>query len=180
MTKKDKIVEIMTYIIVPTAILVISPLVAKLCDTYFLKQNYIITTNVYFLIAGIFIGLCGLSLILYTIFLFKKFGKGTPNPTLPPKEFVIKGPYKFVRNLMALGGTIVLLGESIVYYSISLFIITALYTIILYFNAKFIEEPELIIRFGKSYEEYLKNVPRFFPFKILKKRTKKSFITTIY
>jgi protein-S-isoprenylcysteine O-methyltransferase Ste14 len=64
---------------------------------------------------------------------------------------------------MALGGAVLLLGEVIIYYSLFLLILSTLYVIILYFNAMLIEEPELIKRFGKPYEQYLKDVPRFFP-----------------
>ncbi len=163
MTAKEKVVEIMTYIIVPSAFLIISPLLAKFLDYIILKANYLLAPNSVIILIGIFISLIGLFLVFWTIFLFKKFGKGTPNPTIPPKELVIKGPYKIVRNPMALGGAILLLGEVIIYYSLFLLILSILYVIILYFNAMLIEEPELIKRFGKPYEQYLKEVPRFFP-----------------
>jgi protein-S-isoprenylcysteine O-methyltransferase Ste14 len=168
MIKKEKIIEILTYIIVPLAMLVISPIIAKLIDKKIFNLNYLISQNIFLLIISIIVIFTGILLVFYTIFLFKRYGNGTPNPKLPPKKIIIKGPYKYSRNPMALGGTIILLGESIFYYSISLFIITILYTIILYFNAKFIEEPELLKRFGNSYKEYLKKVPRFFPFFIKK------------
>ena len=166
MANRNRIIEVMTYIIVPIAFLVISPFLGKYIDSKFFNNAQIITSNIYVLSVSILVIICGLSLIFYTIFLFKTIGKGTPNPKIPPKEFVVKGPYKLIRNPMALGGTILLIGESLFYYSIFLFIITVLYTVIIYFNAKFIEEPELIKRFGKPYEDYLKQVPRFFPFKI--------------
>jgi len=168
MKNKNRIIEVMTYVIVPIAFLIISPLLGKYIDTKFFNYTKIFTSNIYVLSVSILVIICGLSLIFYTIFLFKTVGKGTPNPKIPPKEFVVKGPYKLIRNPMALGGTILLIGESLLYYSVSLFIITVLYTVILYFNAKFIEEPELIKRFGKPYEDYLKQVPRFSPFKIKK------------
>lgn len=163
MKAKEKVVEIMTYIIVPSAFLIISPLLAKFLDYVILKTNYLLAPYPAIILTGVFISLTGLLLVLRAIFLFKKFGKGTPNPAVPPKELVIKGPYKIVRNPMALGGAILLLGEVIIYYSIFLLILTVLYMIILYFNAMLIEEPELIKRFGKPYEKYLKEVPRFFP-----------------
>jgi len=70
---------------------------------------------------------------------------------------------------MALGGAILLFGEVAIYYSLSLLLLTILYVIIIYLNAMFVEEPELKKRFGHSYDQYLKEVPRFFPniFKII-------------
>jgi protein-S-isoprenylcysteine O-methyltransferase Ste14 len=35
--------------------------------------------------------------------------------------------------------------------------------VIIYLNAVFVEEPELLERFGEPYEDYLRRVPRFFP-----------------
>ena len=64
---------------------------------------------------------------------------------------------------MALGGLLVLLGEAVIYYSPSLLGLAILYGVVVYFNAMFIEEPELRERFGEPYTDYLEQVPRFFP-----------------
>ena len=64
---------------------------------------------------------------------------------------------------MALGGLLVLLGEAALYYSPSLLGIAILYGVIIYLYAKFVEEPELRKRFGEPYDNYFKQVPRFFP-----------------
>ena len=64
---------------------------------------------------------------------------------------------------MASGGFLTLIGQALVYYSPSLFVIAILYGIIIYFNAIFVEEPALRKRFGDSYEAYFEQVPRFFP-----------------
>ncbi len=160
---KDKVIEIATYIVVPLMMWVVSPLLGKFIDSfYFYYPNVLAdTTSIFFL--GVFTILCGTALAIGTIILFKTKGKGTPNPKLPPKVFVISGPYRFSRNPMALGGLLILLGESAIYYSPSLLGITILYGVIIYLNAMFIEEPELIERFGNPYKDYLKRVPRFFP-----------------
>ena len=64
---------------------------------------------------------------------------------------------------MAMGGLLILIGEAVFYFSPSLLAIAVLYGVIVYFNAMYVEEPELRIRFGNAYEDYLKQVPRFFP-----------------
>lgn len=163
MTIREKIIEIMTYIVVPSAFLVLSPALGKFLDSLILKNNHLFASYPIILITGIFISLIGVSLSLWSIFLFKKYGKGTPNPTIPPKEFVIRGPYKIVRNPMALGGAILLFGEVLIYYSTFLLVISVIYVVTIYLNAMFIEEPELKKRFGQPYEQYLKEVPRFLP-----------------
>jgi len=162
-SKRALLVEITTYIIVPIAFLILSPALGKYLDYLILKTKYLFAPNPIIIIIGILISLIGLLLVFWTIFLFKRLGRGTPNPTVPPKELVTKGPYKIVRNPMALGGAILLFGEVVIYYSLSLLLLTILYMIILYLNAIFVEEPELKKRFGHSYKQYLKEVPRFFP-----------------
>ena len=64
---------------------------------------------------------------------------------------------------MGLGGWLTLLGQAALYYSPSLLLISVLFAIIIYFNAMFVEEPELRKRFGQPYEDYKKRVPRFIP-----------------
>jgi len=163
MNVREKAIEIITYIFFSSIFLIITPAIAKYLDFLILKTNYLLAPYPYMIIIGVLIAISGLFLVLCTIYLFKRFGDGTPNPAIPPKKLVIKGPYKIVRNPMALGGAILLAGEVLIYYSLCLFVLTVIYVIILYFNAMLIEEPGLKKRFGNEYEKYLKEVPRFFP-----------------
>jgi protein-S-isoprenylcysteine O-methyltransferase Ste14 len=160
---KNKIIELATYIIVFLAIWVISPLLGKFIDSFYFRYPNILADSITLILLGVFIILLGIVLVVWTIFLFKTEGQGTPTPKLPPKELVVSGPYKFSRNPMALGGLLTLMGEAVIYYSPSIMGIAFLYGIIIYCNAMFMEEPELRERFGKPYEDYLRQVPRFFP-----------------
>jgi protein-S-isoprenylcysteine O-methyltransferase Ste14 len=160
---KNKMIEAATYIVVFLLMWVVSPLLGKFLDSFYFDHPDTFTRSIPVLIAGTITSLCGTALAVWTIFLFKTIGQGTPNPKLPPKTFIINGPYRFSRNPMALGGLLILIGESAIYYSPSLLGISILYGVIIYFNAMFVEEPELIKRFGKPYTDYLAQVPRFFP-----------------
>ncbi|MFH1851219.1 MAG: isoprenylcysteine carboxylmethyltransferase family protein [Candidatus Neomarinimicrobiota bacterium] len=160
---RNKIIEITTYIVVATAIWVVSPALGKYIDTFYFPYPKLLADSPATLLAGFGVILIGVILAVRTIVLFKTEGGGTPNPKLPPRNFVVSGPYRISRNPMAVGGFFTLVGESIVYYSPSLAGISLLFAIILYFNTRFIEEPELRRRFGAPYEEYLRRVPRFFP-----------------
>jgi len=76
---------------------------------------------------------------------------------------VAEGPYRHVRNPMISGVLLVLVGESAVLRSISLAQWAALFAVI---NATYIpltEEPILDARFGATYREYCRAVPRFIP-----------------
>ena len=160
---KNKVIELATYIIVPFFMWVVSPLLGKFIDTFYFPYPNLFAESFSIVLLGAFIILCGTALVAWTIFLFRTKGQGTPNPKLPPKVFIVSGPYKFSRNPMALGGLLILLGEAAIYYSPSLLILATLYGVIIYFNAMFIEEPELRERFGDPYRDYLERVPRFFP-----------------
>lgn len=90
-------------------------------------------------------------------------GKGTPAPFDPPMRLVLHGPYRYARNPMYVGLFLVLIGEAM--FCASLFIL--LYSLFLLAAAHifvvFYEEPTLIRKFGESYEQYLRSVPRWLP-----------------
>jgi protein-S-isoprenylcysteine O-methyltransferase Ste14 len=160
---KNRGIEFATYISVAFAIWVAAPLLAKWLDSLYFNYPKTLADSPLLLLVGVCLILLGTGLVIWTIILFKTEGGGTPNPRLPPSNFVVSGPYKFCRNPMGLGGWLTLLGQAALYYSPSLLGISILFAIIIYFNAMFVEEPELRKRFGQPYEEYLGQVPRFFP-----------------
>jgi protein-S-isoprenylcysteine O-methyltransferase Ste14 len=160
---KSKFIELATYIGSFLAFWVVSPLLGKFIDSFYFHYPSVLAASMLVILGGAFLALIGAVLAFWTIFLFRTKGRGTPNPKLPPKVFIISGPYRISRNPMALGGLLVLLGEAVFYYSPSLLAIAILYGVVIYLNAKFVEEPGLKERFGKPYDDYLKRVPRFFP-----------------
>ena len=161
--KREKAIELATYIIVPLVIFVVSPLLARWLDMFYIRSHPIFTTSPALLVFGIVVALFGFGLAVWTVYLFKTIGEGTPNPKLPPKRLVTSGPYAIVRNPMALGGFYILMGEAALYASPSLLGIAFLFLIILYCYVKWSEEPVLMRRFGKPYQKYVRRVPRFFP-----------------
>jgi len=163
MMRREKVIEMATYVIVALAIWVVSPLLGKYIDSLYFDYPNLFADSIAVVLLGACAVVLGTVLVAWTIVLFKTEGQGTPNPKLPLKEFVVSGPYRLSRNPMALGGFLVLVGEAVVYYSLSLLGIALLYGVIIYLNAVFVEEPELRERFGEPYEDYLRRVPRFFP-----------------
>ncbi len=104
-----------------------------------------------------------LTLIIWTVTLFMKFGKGTPAPWDPPQRLVIRGPYRFVRNPMILGVLFFLLAESIFFESWLLFGWMIIFFIgnAIYFPL--VEERGLEERFGRDYRRYKEQVPGWIP-----------------
>lgn len=92
---------------------------------------------------------------------FPKFGEGTPAHSDPPKKLTTKGLFKYTRNPMYLGATLTLIGQTIIFESPVVLLLTVLVWFLLHLLVVYYEEPELRRRFGKTYEEYAKNVPRW-------------------
>jgi protein-S-isoprenylcysteine O-methyltransferase Ste14 len=111
------------------------------------------------------LGLLSVGLLLFGASLgrFVSDGKGTLAPWDPPRQLVVRGPYRYVRNPMISGVALVLLGEAAVLLSRP-HLVWAL--IFLGINAVYIpllEEPFLAQRFGAAYREYCLHVPRLLP-----------------
>lgn len=91
------------------------------------------------------------------------YGKGTPVPAVPTKNFLQNGPYNYVRNPMILGFILYLLGWTFIFNRYGGFIATGVIIIILIAEVKFIEEIELEKRFKEAYQKYKKETPFILP-----------------
>ena len=114
-----------------------------------------------------FIGLLpiilGATALLWCMWDFAAFGKGTPAPIDPPKVFVSRGLYRFVRNPMYVGLAFILTGEAIFFKSWTLLGYAFLVWLAQNLFVLLYEEPVLKNKFGAEYEAYLKTVPRWWP-----------------
>ena len=102
-------------------------------------------------------------ILLWSFWNFLVEGHGTPAPIDPPKELVAVGFYRYVRNPMYVAILAILMGHflwfgywNLLTYAIVVFI--GFNTFVAYY-----EEPTLKRKFGASYEDYLKRVPRWIP-----------------
>ena len=105
----------------------------------------------------------GIGVLIWCFWDFVQKGKGIPAPIDPPKELVISGLYNYVRNPMYVGVLLVLIGHYL-WYGYGGLLIYA-FTIFAAFHlfVTMYEEPNLRQRFGASYNDYLKKVPRWIP-----------------
>jgi protein-S-isoprenylcysteine O-methyltransferase Ste14 len=112
---------------------------------------------------GLCLVLIGLVLFLSSLRRFAGDGKGTLAPWDPPRQLVVTGPYRFVRNPMISGVLFVLFGEALILLSRPQLTWALIFLLI---NAAYIpllEEPQLRARFGAAYDEYCDHVPRLVP-----------------
>ena len=112
---------------------------------------------------GIVIICLGLVVMILTISLFIRIGKGTLAPWSPPNKLITNGIYGQVRNPMIMGVLIVLIGESLAVMSLKIGLWALIFFMINHVYFIVFEEPGLEKRFGKEYIEYKKNISRWIP-----------------
>ena len=90
-------------------------------------------------------------------------GFGTPGDRFFPKEFVVFGPFRYLRNPMSLGAVTLMMGLGLYKESISILLLGLLLFLFFDFVVIYVEEPGLERRFGKSYQQYRQSVNRWLP-----------------
>ena len=113
-------------------------------------------------IGALLIG-AGLPLLLDSFARFALQGLGTPAPIAPPRHLVVSGLYRYVRNPMYVTVLWMIAGQGLLFgsvqvleYGLAAFVVVHLF-VLLY------EEPTLRSKFGGEYEDYCKNVRRWWP-----------------
>jgi protein-S-isoprenylcysteine O-methyltransferase Ste14 len=105
----------------------------------------------------------GAALYLWCLWAFAIVGRGTPGPWDPPRRFVAAGPYRWVRNPMYIAALLVVIGEAWLFRSLPLLAYAGAAEIIFHLFVIGYEEPALRRRFGETYDEYRRTVPRWIP-----------------
>ena len=105
----------------------------------------------------------GAALLATCIYEFARSGRGTLSPVDPPRELVIRGLYRYVRNPMYLSVTTIVVGEILLTGSRALFWYWIAWFIACNVFVMLYEEPTLRDTFGASYEQYTRQVGRWIP-----------------
>lgn len=107
----------------------------------------------------------GFSVALRCIWDFGWTGRGTPAPIAPPQRLVVVGFYRYVRNPMYVGFAAGWIGLWIILGHPERRLIAAVAAVALgiHLFVVFYEEPTLRGKFGAQYEEYCRNVRRWWP-----------------
>lgn len=94
---------------------------------------------------------------------FAWWGEGTPAPFDAPRRFVVRGPYRFVRNPMYVGGWAVLVGFGLQQRSPAIVMLSGVMLGLAHLLVRLYEEPHLERRFGEDYRAYKRTVRRWLP-----------------
>jgi len=100
---------------------------------------------------------------LYSAYYIVKNGKGTPLPLDQTTKLVTEGPYRIVRNPMAIAGIGQGISVSLILGSVHIFIYAIIGALLWHYVVRPIEERDMIHRFGKVYNNYLKEVKCWIP-----------------
>src|SRR5918996_1026306 len=114
-------------------------------------------------VAGLAGVVLGTVLLAACIWEFAARGRGTLAPVDPPRELVVRGLYRYVRNPMYLAVTTIILGEVLLTSSRALLAYWVIWFVAVNLFVLGYEEPTLRRRFGASYERYTRQVGRWIP-----------------
>ena len=150
--------------------IVLLPFTVAVLAPFWIAQRFGVALTLGHSAGPVFLQLVGLALICLGLVLagvsvwrFATEGKGTLAPWDPPRQFVVHGPYQFVRNPMISGVILLLFGEAAVLRSPAHCVWAGCFLILNLIYIPLVEEPQLERRFGDSYRQYCRNVRRFIP-----------------
>jgi protein-S-isoprenylcysteine O-methyltransferase Ste14 len=90
-------------------------------------------------------------------------GRGTPAPFDAPRKFVARGPYRYCRNPMYVGGAAMLTGFGLCAGSPSVLLLAVGMSALAHIFVVLYEEPTLRRTFGQTYVDYCRKVHRWLP-----------------
>jgi protein-S-isoprenylcysteine O-methyltransferase Ste14 len=105
----------------------------------------------------------GLVIVADSFARFALEGIGTPAPPFPTRHLVVTGLYRRVRNPMYVAVVAMILGQALLFASLGLLVYGALTWLCTHVFVVGYEEPTLREQFGREYEIYRANVPRWLP-----------------
>jgi len=105
----------------------------------------------------------GAALYVWCVWNFAAVGDGTPGLWDAPSRVVAAGPYRWVRNPIYLAALLVVLGEAWLFMSLPVLAYAGAMAVFFHLFVTGYEEPRLARRFGSTYLEYRRTVPRWIP-----------------
>lgn len=90
-------------------------------------------------------------------------GQGTPLPVMAPRRLVLGGPYRYVRNPMAIAGISQGVAVAVWFGSWVVLVYALMGAAVWHFGIRPVEEQDLVERFGDPYARYRSEVPLWWP-----------------
>jgi protein-S-isoprenylcysteine O-methyltransferase Ste14 len=116
-----------------------------------------------FRVIGVILIAAGLAVLLDSFTRFALEGLGTPAPIFPTRHLVVSGLYRYVRNPMYVAVLTLIFGQGLFFGDIRLLEYGLAVWVGFFLFVLLYEEPTLRSSFGREYEEFCANVPRWIP-----------------
>lgn len=113
--------------------------------------------------AGALLVALGVAGLAHCFARFALEGRGTPAPVAPTETLVISGLYRYVRNPMYVAVLSIIVGQAVLFGSVSLLGYAAAVWLCFHLFVLAYEEPTLRRRYGAAYDRYRAGVPRWLP-----------------
>ena len=104
----------------------------------------------------------GLAVLLWCVAAFYRQGRGTLAPWDPPRHLVRAGLYRWSRNPMYVGVTLIIWGWAVALHSQAVWIYAAIVMVAFHLRVVLYEEPWLARTFGEDWLRYKGEVRRWF------------------
>jgi protein-S-isoprenylcysteine O-methyltransferase Ste14 len=114
-------------------------------------------------IAGLLPLISGAAIYFWCLWDFAVSGRGTPAPIDAPKQLVVRGLYRYIRNPMYMGVLLVIAGWAVFLESRQVLIYGAVVGMFFHLFVVLVEEPLLEGKFGETYLKYRREVGRWLP-----------------
>ena len=105
----------------------------------------------------------GLPVLLDSFARFALQGLGTPAPIFPTQHLVVSGLFRYVRNPTYVAVLLPILGQGLLFGSVRVLEYGIAVWVGFYLFVLIYEEPTLRKSYGREYEEFCANVPRWIP-----------------
>jgi protein-S-isoprenylcysteine O-methyltransferase Ste14 len=105
----------------------------------------------------------GAAALLDSFVRFAVQGLGTPAPVFPTRHLVVTGLYRHVRNPMYVAVVSAIFGQALIFGNVRLLEYGGIVWLLFHLFVLAYEEPTLKATFGRRYERFCANVPRWIP-----------------
>jgi protein-S-isoprenylcysteine O-methyltransferase Ste14 len=112
---------------------------------------------------GVLLIVAGVPVLLDAFVRFALEGLGTPAPIAPPRQLVVTGFYRHVRNPIFVALAAIIFGQGLLMGDWRLVAYGALLWLAFHVQVVVYEEPALAQAFGSEYEAFRAGVPRWVP-----------------
>lgn len=113
--------------------------------------------------AGVVLFLCSVPLYVDFIVRFVREGRGTPAPIAPPRQLVVTGSFRHVRNPGYVAAIAMIFAQGLFFGSRAIVVYAFCVALAFHIFVVLYEEPGLRKRFGAQYAAYCHQVHRWMP-----------------